>query len=119
MKRILSTILASLGLAFVSMATVTAPKYPGGDAAMNEFVNSTMIYPAAAKANGIEGVVDVSFTVKSDGSIGGIKIVRMIDPDLEQEAIRIVKKMPKWQPAEDNGNPVDAPANVKINFSLE
>lgn len=119
MKRFFSVILSLFGLAMTSMAAVVAPQYPGGDEAMNTFINTTMIYPAAAKANGIEGVVDVAFTVKSDGSIGSIKIVRMIDPDLEQEAIRIIKNMPKWLPAKDNGTPVDAPVNVKINFVLE
>lgn len=56
--------------------------------------------------------------MKSDGSIGSIKIVRMIDPDLEQEAIRLVKSMPKWTPADDGGNPVDATATVAIPFIL-
>ena len=81
-------------------------------------ISENLQYPAMAKENGVEGIVNVAFTVKSDGSIGSIKIVRMIDPDLEQEAIRLVKSMPKWTPADDGGNPVDATATVAIPFIL-
>ena len=75
-------------------------------------------YPEMARENGVEGVVDVKFTVKADGTIGNIKIARMVDPDLESEAIRLVKNMPKWQPADKDGKPVDAPASVKVNFVI-
>ena len=74
---------------------------------------------AFAKDNGIEGVVSVVFTVKADGSIGNIKIKRMIDPDLESEAIRLVKQMPAWTPANDNGTPVESTAETEISFSLD
>lgn len=118
MKRFISTIIAAAGITLAALAADT-PQYPGGEEAMNAFIAENLQYPAAAKANGIEGVVQVSFLVKADGSIGSIKIVRMIDPDLEQEAIRLVKTMPKWTPADKNGTPVDANATVTIPFSLE
>lgn len=94
------------------------PQYPGGEAAMKEYIAENMKYPEAAKNNGIEGDVDVAFTVKADGSIGSIKIVRMIDPDLEAEAIRLIKSMPAWTPADKNGSPVDSQTQIKINFVL-
>ena len=59
------------------------------------------------------------FVVNPDGSVGNIKIKRMVDPDLESEAIRLVKSMPKWQPATDNGTPTESTAEVDVNFSLE
>ncbi len=61
----------------------------------------------------------VAFTVKADGSIGNIKIKRMVDPDLEGEAIRHVKQMPKWTPASDNGTPVESTAEMNITFTLD
>lgn len=107
------------GMLFSGMAFAGAtPEYPGGKSALDEYIATNMKYPAAAQANGIEGVVDVAFTVKTDGSIGAIKIVRMVDPDLEQEAIRLVKGMPAWTPADKNGQPVDAQTQVQITFTL-
>ena len=117
MKKLFS-LLAAVLLSFSAFAAST-PEFPGGKAALDEYFASNMKYPEAAKANGIEGAVDVAFTVKADGSIGAIKIVRMLDPDLEAEAIRLVKSMPKWTPADNNGTPVDAQTQVQINFVLE
>lgn len=94
------------------------PTYPGGQEALDTYIATNMKYPATAKENGVEGVVAVVFTVKADGTIGNIKIKRMVDPDLESEAIRLVKNMPAWTPADKNGTPVDAPAEVNINFEL-
>lgn len=118
MKRIIITLGMWLGMAFALMAAET-PQYPGGEDALNKYITSNMKYPAAARDNGIEGVVNLTFTVNIDGSIGSIKVVRMVDPDLEQEAIRLVKSMPAWTPAEKNGQPVAADATVAVSFSLE
>lgn len=116
MKRLILSALTALGILAASAASV--PVFPGGDDALAAYIKENMKYPQAAIDNGIEGTVDVSFTVKADGSVGSIKIVRMVDPDLEQEAIRLVKLMPKWTPADGPSGPVDAPANVKVNFTL-
>lgn len=119
MKKIFSILFALMAFALPSMAQQdSAPSFPGGDEALAAFIAENMHYPSIAEENGIEGTVDVAFTVKADGAIGAIKIVRMIDPDLEQEAIRIVKIMPAWIPAKKSGTPVDAPASVKIPFRL-
>lgn len=98
----------------------TTPQYPGGQEALDKYIAENLQYPEAAKANGIEGVVGTAFTVNPDGSIGqkSVRIVRMVDPDLEKEAIRLVLGMPAWIPAEKNGAPVEAPAQVDINFVL-
>lgn len=112
----LKALIAALGITISAMAA--NPAFPGGDAAMQKYIEQNLKYPEAAKSNGIEGVINVAFTVKADGSIGGIKIVRMVDPDLEQEAIRLVKNMPAWTPASENGKPVDSTATIKIDFTL-
>lgn len=82
------------------------------------YISENLQYPENPKELGIEGVVSVSFTVKADGTIGNIKINRSVDPDLESEAIRLVKKMPKWIPAEENGTPVDSQAEMEVSFTL-
>ncbi len=103
---------------FAGYALADEASFPGGAEAMDKYIASSMVYPAQAQDNGIEGVVQVRFTVREDGSIGSIKIVRMVDPDLEQEAIRLVKNMPKWTPATENGTPVSSEQTVKISFKL-
>lgn len=109
--------IAALGICVCAIAATPA-QYPGGDAAMQEFIKSHLQYPEDARESGIEGVVNVGFIVNADGSIGTIKILRMIDPDLEQEAIRIVKIMPNWEPATDNGQAIRSEATVAIDFHL-
>lgn len=112
-------LLFTAGLLFGAVAFAgPKPEYPGGDSALQSYLSSNMKYPQSAIDNGIEGIVDVAFTVKADGSIGAIKIVRMVDPDLESEAIRLVKNMPAWTPADKNGQPVDAQTQVQVNFVL-
>ena len=108
---------AGLLLSGAAFAAST-PQYPGGDSALTDYLKSNMKYPQTAIDNGIEGIVDVAFMVKADGSIGSIKIVRMVDPDLEAEAIRLVKGMPAWIPADKDGQPVDAQTQVEVNFQL-
>jgi len=92
--------------------------FPGGKQALDKYIADNLKYPSESKDNGIEGIVDVSFTVKADGTIGSIKILRMIDPGLETEAIRLVKTMPKWTPATKDGAPVDSKVTVAIPFTL-
>lgn len=116
MKRMFLSLFLAASAFMASAADV--PSFPGGEAALKAYIEENMKYPQTAIDNGIEGTVDVDFTVKADGSIGAIKIARMVDPDLEQEAIRLVKLMPKWIPADNASGPVDAPANIRIYFSL-
>ena len=113
MKKLLATLAIAAGISGTALAGAV-PEYPGGKEAMDKYIAENMKYPQAAIDNGIEGVVPVAFTVKADGSIGNIKIVRMIDPDLEAEAIRLVKNMPRWTAA-DSG---DALTQINITFTL-
>ena len=117
MKKIILSLIIAAG-AFTASAAPT-PSFPGGETAMTTYIAENLQYPAMAKENGIEGMVAVTFMVQPDGSIGNIKIKRMIDPDLEAEAIRLVKGMPKWTPADNNGTPVAAPVEIEIPFLLQ
>lgn len=119
MKRWILLIAVALMTSLYAAADKTAASFPGGKEAVEKYIADNLKYPAMAKQNDIEGIVTVAFTVKADGSVGSIKIVRMIDPDLEQEAIRLVKNMPKWNPATDDGKPVDSSEQVSIPFLLE
>ena len=119
MKKTL-TLIASLAIAATAMAqTDTIPAaYPGGEKAMTAYLQKNLKYPQPSLNNGIEGVVTVKFTVKTDGALDGFSIVRLVDPDLEAEAVRLVKGMPAWTPATVGGTPVDSESNVEVVFTL-
>ena len=118
MKKLILTLMAVVGI-FLGAHAADTPSFPGGKEALDKFIAANLVYPQTSKALGVEGVVTVQFTVNTDGSIGSIKIVRMVDPDLEQEAIRIVKKMPAWIPADKDGSPVESTAEVAVPFVLD
>ncbi len=122
MKKALS-ILASLAIASTTMAQTaqsdTIPaSFPGGEKAMSEYIQKNLKYPQPSINNGIEGVVNVKFLVKTDGALDKFSIVRLVDPDLEAEAVRLVKGMPAWNPATVAGKPVDSESNVEVIFTL-
>lgn len=118
MKKIITLLMAAFTWFGINAALIPA-SFPGGDTALTTYISNNLQYPPAARDNGIEGVVSVMFVVKPDGSIGNIKIKRMVDPDLESEAIRLVKTMPKWTPASDNGSAVESQAEIEVPFTIE
>ena len=119
MKRLIILSLALLvGFMMSVYAQTSQPSFPGGDEALMQYLADNVCYPENAAEMGIEGVVTVEFTVKADGSIADAKIVRMVDPDLEEEALRLVNSMPRWTPASDNGTPADASYSLPIKFRL-
>lgn len=97
---------------------MTNSNYAGGEAAMRRFIASTMRYPVKAAENGIQGTVTVVFTVEEDGSLTNIRLKRPVARYLNEEALRIVSKMPKWQPAQKGGVNVRSEQTVDINFRL-
>ena len=82
------------------------PEFPGGRSSMIKFINSTREYPVDAYEAGIEGRVTCAFIVNPDGKIGHIQVLRGVEPSLNQEAIRIVSKMPDWSPGKIEDRPV-------------
>jgi len=95
------------------------PQFPGGDAALMQYLSQNMVYPKIAQENGIEGKVIVGFTVGVDGSISDVVILRSLDPACDKEAIRIVKSLPKFIPAKQNGVAVAVKYTMPIAFKLQ
>ncbi|MDE5870814.1 MAG: TonB family protein, partial [Muribaculaceae bacterium] len=93
-------------------------RFPGGEKALASYISKNLKYPQPSINNGIEGVVNVRFVVKTDGALDKLSIVRLVDPDLEAEAMRLVKGMPAWNPATVAGSPVDSESNVEVVFTL-
>ena len=95
------------------------PTYPGGDEARIKFLQENMKYPEEAKELGVQGKVFVTFVVEVDGSITDVKVLRGIGSGCDDEAIRVVKSMPKWVPGKQRGVPVRVQFNLPINFKLQ
>ena len=95
------------------------PSFPGGQGALLSWLSYNIHYPPVAEENGIQGKVVVSFVVEPDGSISNVAVVRGVDPTLDQETVRVVKSMPKWNPGKQNGQAVRVKYNLPITFELK
>lgn len=95
------------------------PSFPGGDAAMYAWLSKNLQYPPIAQENGISGTVVVSFVIGKDGSVSDVKVVRGKDPSLDKEAVRVVSKMPKWNPGKQNGQNVRVSYTLPVKFQLQ
>ena len=94
------------------------PEYPGGSAAMMRYLAQNVKYPQAAQENGRQGKVVVQFVVDTDGSIINAHVLTSVDPDLDKEALRVIKSMPRWTPGKQKGKPVRVKYKVPVNFRL-
>ena len=97
----------------------TMPYFPGGQVLMLKYLADNIKYPASAVKAKKQGRVIVTFIVQKDGSVTHAKIAKSIDPELDAEALRVVKGMPKWTPGTQNGKPVNVKYSVPVKFSLQ
>ncbi len=95
------------------------PEFPGGMNGLMKFLTDNIKYPEVAKNNNIQGRVFVNFVIEKDGSVSHLKILRGIGGGCDEEAIRVVKMMPRWTPGEQRGEKVRVSYNLPIKFSLE
>ena len=95
------------------------PEFPGGMEALYKYLAQNIKYPQLARDNNITGRVYVTFVVERDGSITGCRVLRDIGGGCGQEAIRVVKAMPKWHPGKQRGKAVRVQFNLPVNFNLQ
>lgn len=103
----------------IFVAVEQQAEFPGGQSALMRWLSNNIRYPESAQQNDIQGRVIVKFVVEKDGSIGQATIVKGVDRDLDREALRVVKKMPKWQPGKNNGVAVRSYFNLPVTFRLQ
>jgi periplasmic protein TonB len=96
-----------------------APEFVNGLKAMYQFLGDNIKYPAVARENNIEGTVYVGFVVGKDGAIRDVKVKRGIGGGCNEEAIRVVELMPKWNAGKQNGKPVSVSYTIPIKFKLD
>ena len=94
------------------------PSFPGGPAELMKWLSSHVQYPAIAIDICIQGTVIVAFIIEPDGSVSNAKLVRSVDPYIDQEALCVVRQMPKWNPGKRAGIPVRVRYCLPIKFKL-
>lgn len=95
------------------------PSFPGGEQKLLEYVAKNVKYPQIARESGIKGRVFISFVVEPDGSVSNVGVLRGIGGGCDEEAIRVVKNMPKWKPGKQRGKAVRVSYMLPINFQLQ
>lgn len=98
--------------------TYRNPEFPGGDNELLNYISNNLKYPESAKENGISGRVSLLLTINEKGEIADVKIIRGICPELDEEAVRLVKAMPKWEPGYENEKAKTSYLMLPINFKL-
>ena len=95
------------------------PQFPGGEAALMKYLQSHINYPPMAAENNVQGKVVVQFVVDKTGRVGEVKVVRSVDKDLDREAARVCKSLPKFTPGRQNGHPVSVWYTLPVFFKLQ
>lgn len=95
------------------------PEFIGGMEALYAFLRENLVYPEVARNSGIQGTVLIEFVVERDGSISNVKTLVPLFPECDTEAIRVIKKLPKWKPGEQMGKPVRVFFNLPVRFTLQ
>lgn len=93
-------------------------EFPGGEAKCLEFLAKTLHYPDICKEQGIQGRAVVAFVIDVDGSIVDAEVKESSDPNFSKEALRVVRSMPKWEPATLANKPVKSRFNLPLLFSF-
>ena len=104
------------GEAEVFVVVENMPEFPEGN--VQRWISKHVKYPQLAQENGIQGKVFIQFVIEKDGSISDVKVLRGVDSSLDQEAVRVVKSMPKWKPGMQRKKPVRVSYTLPINFQL-
>jgi protein TonB len=118
----------SIGQTKINLADSTAnlvftvvekmPTFPGGEKKMAKFIKKNIVHPPAAYKEGRAGICYITFIVEKDGSLSDIRVLKGASggADLDEEALRVVKSMPKWKPGKQNGHTVRVAYNLPIRF---
>lgn len=94
------------------------PVFPGGEAALMKYLADNTVYPQRAKEAGISGTVYITFVIETDGHVSSIAVLREVGGGCTEEAIRVVSKMPRWEPGRQRGKAVRVRMNLPISFKL-
>ncbi len=94
------------------------PEFPGGMAELMKYLQKNTRYPQICKEQGVQGRVIVQFVVNTDSTITDVNVIKSVNPHLDEEAVRVVKAMPKWNPGKQRGEPVRVRFTLPVTFRL-
>ncbi len=94
------------------------PQFPGGPDSLIKFIRKTLVYPHIAQLQGMEGTVNILFTVTRDGAVTAVRLYKRVSPVLDAEAIRVVNSMPHWIPGKRDGEPTSWDLVLPVVFRL-
>ena len=94
------------------------PEFPGGMAELMKYLQKNLRYPQICKEQGVQGRVIVQFVVNMDSTITDVNVIKSVNPHLDEEAVRVVKAMPKWNPGKQRGEPVPVRFTLPVTFRL-
>jgi TonB family protein len=97
-------------------AGIVMPEFPGGEVGLSKYIEENLKYPENAKKDSLSRKVFVQFVINAEGKVENVKIARSVDQALDKEAIRVVKSMPKWEPAKQFGKPVKFTHTIAVEF---
>ncbi len=106
------------GEAEIFLVVEESPQYPGGVEELYKYIGRNIRYPNIARENGVEGKVYINFVVEPTGAVSNVKVLRGIGAGCDEEAVRVVKSLPKWKPGKQRGKPVRVSYNLPITFKL-
>ncbi len=119
-KNMLALLLLLLPLtSFAQKGNNKMPQYPGGLAAVSQYLSDNIVYPEEAQKQNIEGQVLLKLIIDSLGNVTDVLVMKSVHPLLDSEAVRVARKMPKWEPAIKDGKPAKAWGFQPILFKLE
>lgn len=95
------------------------PTFPNGDEALYVFIGNHTVYPEIAKRAGVEGKLYIQFVVRTDGKVTDVIVQKGIGTGCDEEAVRVVKSLPNWNPGKLNGRPVNVRMSIPIVFRLK
>ena len=95
------------------------PEFPTGEEGLGRFISEFMQYPIRAKQEGIQGRILCAFIVRKDGAISNLEVVSGLDNELDNEALRVLSMMPKWQPGMNDNKTVSVKCILPIDFKID
>ena len=104
---------------YVFVRVEEAASFPGGDKELMKYLSNNVRYPIRALENDVQGRVIVQFTVRRDGSVADVEVVRTADAMLNDEAVRVIKSMPRWLPGKQRGKAVNCKFTVPVTFKIK
>lgn len=99
-------------------ASEVMPEFPGGEGALMKYIKSNLHYPDSALKYDIAGMVKIGFIINTEGYLEDVKVVRSVHPFIDEEALRIIRNMPRWSPGRQYNVPVNVSYTLPIKFSL-